>query len=192
MTDNWANPSGLARWAIPLASAAVAGLVTVAIVLAMSHGRSALRSPAGTRTAATPASSEPAAATVGPCPKVEPLPAGESVAVDWVDFIQWRGRTLGHDFSPSAPHVKATELQRLFTIDCTIDVLVGMNHRLVGSFTDRDASYLSVGTQVYAIAGYDPACRVAVNGSGGIDTYVATQATDGQSSPLPCATMKTG
>jgi hypothetical protein len=102
------------------------------------------------------------------CPPAWSHAPGQGVAVDYVDSV----RLTGHDFiyesaaDPAAPHpVPGAPVGR---VQCRITAYqVDPAYRL----QDGDATFLPVGTTLYAVVGLDPAQVVAVRAADGIRLY---------------------
>jgi hypothetical protein len=120
------------------------------------------------------AAKQPAAMSLGPsvsaraCPPAWSPPPGQGVAVDYVDTVH----IAGHEFlyepgaDPAAAHpVLGTAVGRVL---CQITAhQVDPAYRL----KDGDATYLPVGTVLYAVVGLNPAQAIAVQTAGTIRLY---------------------
>jgi hypothetical protein len=135
-----------------------------------------------------------AAAIPGPrnaCPRTSPLPAGQAVLVEWVDFVDIRGvmfvfgsppkvSATPHDLGPVVAHVR-----------CTFAELTGDGKHAAPTPADGDAAFIPAGSPVYAVRGFAAACRVAARVDGQIRVYLAQRTVEGHSAPKPCAVSAT-
>ena len=141
------------------------------VALVLAAGCASTVHPVGSARPVTK-SSATASASTRPCPPAWSPAAGHGVAVDYVDTV----RIAGHDFiyQPDAAQAAARPVvgAPLGRVQCQITAHpVDPAYRL----QDGDATYLPVGTTLYAVAGQDPAKVVAVRDAGGIRLYRAPQ-----------------
>lgn len=138
-------------------------------------------------------SASPRAVTPSPgagCPPTKPYPDGKIVDVDWAPFIHLGGKQFVSQ--PEVDFVRGDLGEQVSTVTCKIaDLLESGREEPVGDFLDGNAAYLAAGTPLYAVAGFDPACRVAAVHDGVIDVYLAQHEVNGRSAPAPCATEPT-
>ena len=106
--------------------------------------------------------------------------------VDWVDFVQLHGVQYIAGMDGPVPPVSTAVLGPIVgRVQCQLSVLTF--HRPPGAAVDGDAAFLAVGTQVRAIAGFEPACRVAARIDGQYRVYLAHHDAGGVSKAVPCA-----
>jgi len=109
-----------------------------------------------------------------------------TTVVDWVDFVQLDGIQYYAGFDGKAAAVAEERLgSAVGRVECQLSVLKFRGQP--GPAVDGDAAYLSVGTDVRAIRGYAPSCRVAARIDGANRVYLAHADVDGVSRPVPCA-----
>lgn len=129
------------------------------------------------------------------CPPTRPYPNGMHVDVDHVPFIVLGGRAF---IAPLRPEEEGRPLFRddlgpqIRTVSCRIaDLTEDGREEVVGQFPgdypDGNAAYLKVGTPIYAVKGFDPACRLAVIEEDKIVPYLAHHEVNNKSVPLDCA-----
>lgn len=133
------------------------------------------------------------------CPPTRPYPNGKLVYADHVPFIVLGGRAF---IAPRGPEEQGRPLFRddlgpqITTVTCRIaDLTENGRDEVVGEFPDDypdgNAAYLEVGTPIYAVNGFDPACRVAVIEGDKIVPYLAHHEVNDKSVPLDCAMTPT-
>ncbi len=109
------------------------------------------------------------------------LLTGEAtVMVDWVDFVQLHGVQYIAGLDGNVPAVASDELgSAVGRVECQLSVLKFQVQP--GPVVDGDAAFISVGTQVHAIRGFEPSCQVAARVGGVIRVYLAHADVDGVS-----------
>ena len=95
--------------------------------------------------------------------------------IDWVDFVRLNGIDYYSGLGGEVPPVAAEKLGRVLgRVECEYSVL--KFSEMPGTpAADGDAAFLDVGTEVHAVPGFDPACRVAAEHDGAIHVYLAQQ-----------------
>lgn len=159
---------------------AVAALVFVAVLLtACGSGRRPVVT--GTAVASSRSSSTASACT-------DTQAGGTStVMIDWIDFLRLDGIEYVADLEGRVPDVPARRLGPLVgRVECQLSVL--RFSRPPGPAVDGDAAFLPVGTEVHAITGIEPRCRVAAKVDGSVRVYLAHGKVNGVSRAVPCAT----
>jgi hypothetical protein len=111
------------------------------------------------------------------------MPPGRSIAVDYVDFLQFGGRM----YLASYPPTRGAVLGRLIThVRCSL-VAEEDHQRAAPPVIDRTAAFLAAGAAVYAVRGYPPSCRLAAYLHGRLQVYLAQTTVHQHIEPLPCA-----
>jgi hypothetical protein len=110
------------------------------------------------------------------CPRGRLLPAGQGVAIDYVDFLRFNGRS----YDVAREHITASQLGQVVThIRCSLTARQDQRHG-PAPIINGTASFLPVGTTVYAVHGYRPACRLAAYLNGRLHVYLDQAAAPGQ------------
>jgi hypothetical protein len=112
-----------------------------------------------------------------------------AVMVDWIDFVQLDG--IQYVASLDGPTLEVPQEQLgpvVGRVQCQLSALTYA--REPGPAKDGDAAFLAIGTEVHAVRGYQPRCRVAALINGTYRAYLAHQEVGGVSSPAPCATVR--
>lgn len=114
-------------------------------------------------------------------------PAGKSVVmVDWVDFVQIDGRQYVSGLDGAAASVPSSQLGAVIgRVACQLSALTFSKEP--GPSVDGDAAFLTIGTEVRAVRGFDPSCRVAARINGANRLYLAHHDVGGYSRVVPCA-----
>jgi hypothetical protein len=126
-------------------------------------------------------SSAPASA----CENTNRHPGNAVVMVDWVDFVRLSGTEyiagLDGQVAPVAPAQLGAVVGR---VRCQLSALTFSE--MPGPNVDGDAAFLRIGTEVHAIDGFEPSCRVAARIDGANRVYLAHHNVGGYSKALPC------
>ena len=118
------------------------------------------------------------------CPEGSAYPAGTAGAVDYIDSILHD--SVNYEYLPTVP-VAAAQLGPVVTrIQCSMSTYPD-THAPPSHWADDTAAGLAAGTPVYAVKGFSPHCRLAVNVDGQLHTYVATKSTKRGPVPQTCA-----
>lgn len=151
-----------------------------------------------TACATTPSQTGPAALTVvrspdrhahprAGCPLGRFMPPGRSIAVDYVDFLQFGGRM----YIASYPPIKGVALGRVIThVRCSL-VAEEDQRRGAAPVIDRTAAFLAAGAAVYEVRGYLASCRLAAYLHGRLQVYLAQTTVHHHIEPLLCALRRT-
>jgi hypothetical protein len=116
-----------------------------------------------------------------------PTGGTSTVMIDWIDFVRLDGIEYIADLEGRAPDVPATRLGPVVgRVTCQLSVL--RFSQPPGPAVDGDAAFLPVGTEVHAIPGVAPTCRVAAKVDGSVRVYLAHGEVNGVSRPVTCAT----
>lgn len=108
------------------------------------------------------------------------------VMVDWVDFVQVDGTQYLAGLDGMLPPVPPEQLGPVVgRVKCQLNVLKFQVEP--GPAVDGDASFITAGTDVHAIRGFQPSCRVAAKVDGLNRVYLAHKDVGGVSKPVPCA-----
>ena len=108
------------------------------------------------------------------------------VMVDWVDFVQIHGTQYLAGLDGKVPAIPSSELGSVVgTVQCQLSVLKFQAQP--GPAADGDAAFLAIGTDVHAIVGYQPSCRVAARVDGLNRVYLAHALVGGVSKAAKCA-----
>lgn len=162
----------------------VAALVSVAVLLtACGNGSRPVVTGVTTNTAVTSSRGSP---TASACTDT-PTGGISTVMIDWIDFVRLEGIEYVADLQGRVPAVPARRLGPLVgRVECQLSGL--RFSQPPGPAVDGDAAFLPVGTEVHAIAGIEPRCRVAAKVDGSVRVYLAHGEVNGVSRPVPCAT----
>ena len=117
------------------------------------------------------------------CPLGRLLPQGQGIAIDYVDFLRFGGRT----YVAGAEHAGATKLGRVIThVRCSLVAEEDQRHA-EPPLIDGTASFLGAGSAIYQVRGYATSCRLAAFLGGQLRVYLAQTTMRHQSAPVPCA-----
>jgi hypothetical protein len=131
---------------------------------------------------ARPAAESGTQASAG-CPRGRLLPAGRGEAVDYIDFLRLNDR----DYDQARESIAASQLGPVVTyIRCSL-IAEEDNRHGPAPIINRTASALPVGTPVYQVRGYLPACRLAAYLDGRLHVYLAQVQQAGITAPRPLA-----
>jgi hypothetical protein len=115
-----------------------------------------------------------------------PQQGNATVMVDWVDFVQLGGTQYIAGLDAQVPPVASTQLGAVVgRVRCQLSALKFSKEP--GPNQDGDAAYLTVGTEVHAIHGFEPSCRIAARIDGANRVYLAHHDVGGYSKAVPCA-----
>jgi hypothetical protein len=115
------------------------------------------------------------------------MPPGRTIAVDYVDFLQFGGRMYVASYPPTMGAV----LGRVIThVRCSLAAEEDQQ-RGAPPVIDRTAAFLAVGAPLYAVRGYSPSCRLAAYLYGRLQVYLAQTTVRHHAEPLPCALRRT-
>jgi len=115
------------------------------------------------------------------------MPPGRSIAIDYVDFLQYGGRMYIANYPP----IKGAVLGRVIThVLCSLAAEEDQQ-RGAPPVIDRTAAFLAVGAAVYEVRGYSPSCRLAAYLHGRLQVYLAQTTVHHHIEPLPCALRRT-
>lgn len=115
-----------------------------------------------------------------------PTQGVSSVMVDWVDFVHVGGVQYVAGPPGQAQAVPSDELGVVVgRVTCMLSALKFTKQP--GPAVDGDAGFLEVGTEVYSIREYAPACRVAAKRQGVNRVYVAVSVAGGSTAQAACA-----
>ncbi len=115
-----------------------------------------------------------------------PLTGDSRVMVDWVDFVQLHGTEYLAGLDGKVPAVATEQLgSAVGRVQCQLSVLKFQAQP--GPAVDGDASFIAIGTDIHAIRGFQPSCRVAARVDGVNRVYLAHADIDGVSKAVPCA-----
>ncbi len=130
--------------------------------------------------------SSPGPAPGSACPDT-PTTGDSLVMVDFVDVVQLNGtQYLAGGPDGEVPPVAADQLRDVVgTVECELSILKFQEQP--GSIVDGDAAFIEVGTDVHAIKGFDPSCRVAAEVDGENRVYLAQVDGGRVSRAVPCA-----
>ena len=88
------------------------------------------------------------------------LPSPQNSVIDWEDFVQWNDSTYSANYEINQLEKDWETIGEIGKVTYMLDGHAGANHRS----KNGDASYLSKGTKLYAMKGYDPAFRIIADG----------------------------
>jgi hypothetical protein len=108
------------------------------------------------------------------------------VIVDWVDFVQLSGTQYIAGLDGLVPPVPSTQLGAVVgRVTCQLSALEFSEQP--GPNVDGDAAFLTIGTEIHAVHGFEPSCRVAARIEGANRVYLAHHDVGGYSKAVPCA-----
>ena len=84
------------------------------------------------------------------------LPSTQNSVIDWEDFVQWNDSIYSANYEINQLEKDWETDGEIGKIKYMLDGHAGSNHRL----KNGDASYLSKGTKLYAMKGYDSVFRI--------------------------------
>ena len=161
--------------------AAVSGLVMLSAAGCGSAGNVGTDVPGRERPTASPANPQRGSAC-----RTTPTTGDSTVMVDWVDVVQLHGVQYISGLDGTVPAVAPTQLGPVVgRVQCQLSVLTFQAQP--GPPVDGDAAFLPIDTEVHAIRGYPPSCRVAAPVGGVNRVYLAHADVDGVSKPLAWA-----
>ena len=115
------------------------------------------------------------------------MPPGRSIAIDYVDFLQFGGRMYIANYPP----IKDAVLGHVITlVRCSLAAEEDQQ-RGAPPVIDRTAAFLAVGAAVYEVRGYSPSCQLAAYLHGRLQVYLAQATVHHHIEPLPCALRRT-
>lgn len=130
----------------------------------------------------TPHAAPPTTLPAG-CPPISP--SARRATVDYVDAIEANGTQ--YTLQPSVA-VSESELGvEQFRVRCSFAQLNAATHRETPNLRDGDATFLDVGTPVYAINGWSPLCRLAAKTGVTWKVYLALLKGAAVATVNPCA-----
>ncbi len=117
--------------------------------------------------------------------RTTPTTGDSTIMVDWVDMVQLHGVQYVSGLDGTVPAVAPNQLGPVVgRVQCQLNILKFQTEP--GPAVDGDAAFLPIGTDLYAIRGYQPTCRVAARVGGVNRVYLAHADVDGVSKPVPC------
>ncbi len=158
---------------------ALAGLPLVIATACGGVGRAGVDTPGASIT------SHSSSAPVSACKNASP--EGKSrVMIDWVDFVQLDGRQYIAGLDGAVPSIASSQLGVVVgRVTCQLSALKFSKEP--GPSVDGDAAFLAIGTELRAIQGFEPSCRVAARIDGANRVYLAHHDVGGYSKAVPCA-----
>jgi hypothetical protein len=174
----------------PLSIVALVGLPLLFTVACASpsHLVGAANAPGSSvNPSSAPASAFPAAGPLpSACENTNRNHGNAVVMVDWVDFVQLFGTQYIAGLDGHVPPVASAQLGAVVgRVRCQLSAL--KFSEMPGPNVDDDAAFLPIGTEVHAIDGFEPSCRVAARIDGANRVYLAHHNVGGYSKALPCA-----
>lgn len=133
-----------------------------------------------------------ASTTLGGCPPIPEVADAPMAAVDYIDFVQWRG--IQYIAPPSGPRTAgAGDVgAEQFRVTCSYSELNERTGRQPPDPVDLSAAFLPAGTPVHALNGWAPECRLTAQRDGAWQVYVATVPGAQILTVDPCATAPSG
>jgi len=108
------------------------------------------------------------------------------VMVDWVDFVQLSGTQYIAGLDGQVPPVTSAQLGAVVgRVRCQLSAL--KFSETPGPNVNGDAAFLTIGTEIHAIHGFQPSCRIAARIDGANRVYLAHHNVGGYSKAVPCA-----
>ena len=118
-----------------------------------------------------------------------PTTGDATVMVDWVDLVQLHGVQFIAGLDGAIRPVPSGDMGAVVgRVHCQLSALKFTQQP--GPAVDGDAAFLTIGTEVHAIRGYKPTCRVAARINGTNRVYLAHADVGGFSRALPCANTR--
>ena len=134
--------------------------VVILLAIVSTAGCAASGSPGADESGPQPSTRSSATPQRGSACLITPTTGEVTVMVDWVDFVQLHGIQYIADLDGSGPLVASDQLgSAVGQVECQLSVLKFQAQP--GPAVDGDAAFLAVGTELRAIRGYEPSCRVA-------------------------------
>lgn len=88
------------------------------------------------------------------------LPSPQNSIIDWEDFVQWNDSTYSANYEVNQLEKDWETAGEIGKVHYMLDGHAGADHRS----KNGDAAYLSKGTKLYEMKGYDPAFRIIADG----------------------------
>jgi hypothetical protein len=111
--------------------------------------------------------------------------------VDYVDFLQANDTEYIADLmthlAVSTAQIGPVQLR----VRCSFSELNAATQRMTPQAENGDAGFLTAGTEVHAIMGWSPLCRLAAQRDGKWHVYLAYAESATQATPKPCALQPT-
>jgi hypothetical protein len=115
-----------------------------------------------------------------------PRQGNSVVMVDWVDFVRLDGIEYIAGLDGQVPPVASAQLGAVVgRVRCQLSALKFSEQP--GPSVDGDAAYLRIGTEMHAVHGFKPSCRLAARVEGANRVYLAHHSVGGYSKAVPCA-----
>jgi hypothetical protein len=131
-------------------------------------------------------SAAPTSPSAGAGCRATPRAGSQSVIIDWVDFVHLNQVEYVAGFDGAVPAPVAADIGVVVgTVSCQLSSLTYT--QAPAPTADGDAAFLPVGTQVHAIRGFAPECRVVARHNGQYRVYLAHHDVDQHSVAVPCA-----
>jgi hypothetical protein len=134
-------------------------------------------------------SQAPTTAPADGCAVLPTLALGQpmSVIIDYVDFIRFEGREYLAGFTPTPP-IGRDDLGQVVTESrCSLSQLNARTGMQPPGPTDGDTGFLTAGTEIHAVRGWSPACRLAAEHDGRLHVYLAQEDGGDRTRPADCA-----
>jgi hypothetical protein len=122
------------------------------------------------------------------CPESRLLPEGVSKLENWLDFVRWGGRTYHPRLGNVAGRPDVPIGEQIGIVTCNLKALAAELERdreVTGPALTGNASFLPVGTKLFAVNDFDHDCRIAAVVDGETREYLAAQVASDD--PDPCA-----
>ncbi|PIC58618.1 hypothetical protein CSV80_03595 [Sporosarcina sp. P12(2017)] len=87
-------------------------------------------------------------------------PSSQNTIIDWVDFVKWNDTTYGANYEINELEKDWETAGEVGEVQYMLDGHADANHQS----KNGDAAYLSKGTKLFAMKGYDPAFRIIADG----------------------------
>jgi hypothetical protein len=126
------------------------------------------------------------------CPPTSRPKGGGFATIDYVDFVQANGRNYIADLHPVPAITRADLGPRVLTVRCSFSQLNERTGMMTPQPRDGDAAFLTPGTQVYAIRGWSPKCRLAASHDSQLHVYLAYRPGSRVAAPEACGLQQNG
>ncbi|WP_346277500.1 hypothetical protein [Pseudonocardia sp.] len=165
---------------------AACSALVIASTASITIGCSAALPPAGQPPAPPPTT---ISAPADGCPEVTTSTGTTPrlVIIDYVDFIRLDGREYLTGFTPTPPISPADLGEVVAESLCSLSALNDRTRTDPGLPRDGDTGFLPPGTDIHAVRGWDPACRLAAEHDGELHVYLAQETGADRARPAACA-----
>ncbi|WP_433558494.1 hypothetical protein ACQPWY_08115 [Pseudonocardia xinjiangensis] len=104
-----------------------------------------------------------------------------------MDFIRLDGREYLAGFTPTPPVSRADLGEVVAESRCSLSAFNERTRTDPGPSRDGDTGFLPPGTDIHAVRGWDPTCRIAAERDGRLYVYLAQEKGADHARPAACA-----